>query len=180
MYRLAEETRRLVRDKNSAAAGTYFSNLSPFSFAGRWGDCGGWEQKGVCHFCHGGSRAASISALHPGCGGHAVSSGTEAFAFVLFKKKNCFGRMAFLQICPKTVKCQLMQTARRHLFMLTSLQVKGWYWDRKTSAKWDNSISSVYYRHQKENGGVHEFPVSDFLVHLCFDVLFTTIWFLIS
>lgn len=44
---------------------------------------------------------------------------------LFFLKKNRFGRMAFLQICPKTVKCQLMQTARRHLFMLTSLQVKG-------------------------------------------------------
>lgn len=41
----------------------------------------------------------------------------------------------------------------------------GWYWDRKTSAKWDNSIWSVYYRHQ--NGGVREFPVSDFLVFWC-------------
>lgn len=102
MYRLAEETRRLVRDKNSAAAGTYFSNLSPFSFPGRWGDCGGWEQKGVCHFCHGGSRAASISALHPGCGGHAVSSGTEAFAFFLFlKKKIDLEKWHFYRFAPK-------------------------------------------------------------------------------
>lgn len=34
MHRLAEETRRLARDKNSAAAGTYCSNLSLFLFLG--------------------------------------------------------------------------------------------------------------------------------------------------
>lgn len=71
-----------MRDKNSAAAGTYFSNLSLFLFLGGEVMRGVWEPKGVCQLCHAGEYLGA--APRPGWRRPFIWE----WGFFLFKKKS--------------------------------------------------------------------------------------------
>lgn len=163
-----------MREKNSAAAGTYFSNLSLLLFLGGEVIVASGSRKvfAICAMLaqeQRVSRHCTLAGVVP-----PFHLGLRLFPFL---EKIILEKWHFYRLAPKLRRATWCKqhSGTNHAFI--TLQVKGWYWDRKTSAKWDSSIWSVYYRHQKENGGVHEFSVSDLLFHLFFDVLFTTIWF---